>query len=362
MTAPSDPSSDRHGRIDLGGLETQATGCLDPTAAAYINRGSGAGVTAAANLTAWRRLRLVPHVLRDVSGVSTATRVLDTAVSTPVLVAPTAMQRLAHEHGELATARAAARVGTVMVTSMVASHPLDAIARAAPNAPRWAQMYLLRDRGRTRALAEQARDSGYQAIVASVDGAAVPYGDHRGATPPPPGLGLPNLADDGRDADLLDTLADFDAAVTFDDLELFRTWSGLPVVVKGVLRGDDACACIDAGAAAVVVSNHGGRIVDGCAATGDVLADVVDAVDGRGEVYVDGGVRDGTDVVKALALGARAVLVGRLVVWGLAVGGESGVAAVLDTLTRDVARALAFCGLDSPGAATRDLVRPAPGP
>ncbi len=345
--------------VDLASLEAHATAALDPVVADYVNRGSGSEHTKRANLAAWGRLALRPHVLRDVSSVDTTVAVLGTTVASPVLVAPTAMQRLVCDEGELATARAAARAGTVMVVSMVASCSLEDVAAAAPGAPRWAQMYLLRDRGRTRALAERARDAGYQAIVASVDGAAVPYGDHRGATPARADLRLPNLGapTPGADRELLAAMADFDPGVTVDDLARFGEWSGLPVVVKGVLRGDDARACVDAGVRGVAVSNHGGRIVDGCVATADALVDVVDAVGGDADVYVDGGVRSGADVVKAVALGATAVLVGRPVVWGLAVGGEDGAADVLETLTREVRRVMAFCGTPTTGAITSDLVR-----
>ncbi|HEV3451414.1 MAG TPA: alpha-hydroxy acid oxidase [Acidimicrobiia bacterium] len=342
--------------VDLARLEELATARLDAGAAEYINRGAGDGVTLAANRRAWQRRLLRPRVLRDVHVVATGGVVLGTEVRAPVLVAPTAMQRLAAPDGERATARAAARAGTVMVVSMAASCSLEEVAAAAPGAPRWAQMYLLRDRGRTRALAERAAEAGYTAVVASVDGAAVPHGDHGGATPP--GLAFPNLAPPGRpgDGDLLATLADFDAGVTAADLARFREWSGLPLVVKGVLRGDDARAGVDAGAAGVVVSNHGGRIVDGSVATGDVLPEVVDAVGGDAEVYVDGGIRGGADVVKALALGARAVMVGRPAVWGLALDGEEGVVAVLDALTRDLGRVMAFCGAADLSAVTRDLL------
>ncbi len=345
--------------VALSSLETRASAALDPAVAEYVNRGSGEGLTRDANVAAWRRRRLRPRVLRDVGTIETSTTLLGAPVASPVVVAPTAMQRLVHAEGELATARAAARARTVMVVSMVATCSLGEVADAAPGAPRWAQLYLLRDRGRTRAMAEAARDAGYQAIVASVDGAAVPHGDHRGATPP---VGaLPNLELGGRaDHDLLGALRDFDPTVTVDDLARFGEWSGLPVVVKGVLRGDDARACADAGVAAVAVSNHGGRIVDGCVATGDVLAEVADAVGGDAEVYVDGGIRDGADVLKALALGADAAMVGRPVVWGLAIGGEDGAAEVLDALRRDLARAMAFCGADRLGALTRDLVVAAP--
>ena len=176
----------------------------------------------------------------------------------------------------------------------------------------------------------------------------------------PPTFRFPNLAppDAADDPNLLAMVNDFDPAVTFDDLARFGEWSGLPIVVKGVMRGDDAVRCVDAGAAAVCVSNHGGRIVDGCAATADVLSEVVDAVGGRAEVYVDGGIRRGVDVVIALALGAHAVMVGRPVLWGLTVGGDVGVAAVLESLAAEAVRVMAFCGAAMVAEITPDLVAP----
>jgi 4-hydroxymandelate oxidase len=258
------------------------------------------------------------------------------------------MHRFLHDEGERATARGAARVGTVYVVSMAATTSLEDIAAEVPDAPRWAQMYMLRDRGRTRDLAERARDAGYTAIVASVDGAAVPRRSRLagGALVPPDWFRFPNLAspDDPDSTDLMGMVSDFDPATTFEDLAVFAEWSGLPVVVKGVMRGDDALQCIDAGAAAIAVSNHGGRTLDGMAATADVLPEVVAAVDGRAEVYVDGGIRSGVDVLRALCLGARAVMTGRPVLWGLAVDGEDGVAGVLAHLGEELARAMALCG------------------
>jgi len=342
----------------LDELEARATAALEPGAADYINRGAGENRTRAANLEAWARWALHPHVLRDVGAIETATSVLGTTVRAPILVAPTAMQQLAWPEAEEATARGASRAGSLMIVSMAASRSVEAVAAAAPDGPRWAQMYLLRDRGRTRALAERARDAGYRAIVASVDGAAVPV-DRRSGTPAPPGLPFPNLAPPGEiHADLLAALADFDPTVTPDDLALFREWTGLPVVVKGVLRPDDARAAVAAGAAAIAVSNHGGRTIDGCVATGDVLREIADAVGHVAEVYVDGGIRTGADVLRAVALGARAVLVGRPVVWGLAIDGEDGVAAVLELLARDLTRAMAFCGAADAAAITGDLLAP----
>jgi 4-hydroxymandelate oxidase len=350
-----------HALVDLAELEALAAQRLDPVALEYFARGSGDGRTLAENIAAWARLSLVPRVLRDVTTVNVATTVLGTPVTSPILVAPTAMQRFACDDGELATARGAAAAGTVMVVSMAATYSLEDVAAAAPDSPRWAQMYLLRDRGRTRALAERARDAGYAAIVASVDGGSVPHG-HGGVGTRlvvPPSFRFPNLAtpDAPHDPDLLRMVNDFDPSITFDDLGLFHEWSGLPMVVKGVMRGDDAAACVDAGATAVIVSNHGGRIVDGCIATADVLAEVVDAVAGRAEVYVDGGIRTGADVVRALCLGARAVLVGRPVLWGLVVDGADGVQAVLDDLRAELVRVAAFCGATNLTELTRDLVR-----
>ncbi len=340
----------------LAELEARATAALAPGAAEYINRGAGENRTREANRAAWARWSLHPHVLRDVGTLDTATSVLGTPVGSPILVAPTAMQQLAWPDAEEATARGAARARSLMIVSMAASRSVEAVAAAAPNVPRWAQMYLLRDRGRTRALAERARDAGYRAIVASVDGAAVPV-DQRSSVPAPPGLPFPNLAPPGAiHADLLAALADFDQTVTPDDLALFREWTGLPVVVKGVLRADDARACVAAGAAGVAVSNHGGRTIDGCVATGDVLHEIAEAVGHVAEVYVDGGLRTGADILRALALGARAVLVGRPVVWGLAIDGEDGVATVLDLLTGELRRAMAFCGAANVAAITRDLI------
>jgi 4-hydroxymandelate oxidase len=292
-----------------------------------------------------------------------STTVLGTSIPTPIIVAPTAMHRFFTDDGELATARAAVGAGTVYVVSMAATTSVEDVASAAPGGRHWAQMYMLRDRGRTRALAERARAAGYRAVVASVDGAAVGRGvasASAGRLTPPPWMRYPNLAP-GHDADSSDIMrmvSDFDPALTFDDLALFREWSGLPVVVKGLLRGDDAARAVDAGVSAIAVSNHGGRVLDGIAATADVLPDVVGAVEGRAEVYVDGGIRRGTDVVKALALGARAVMIGRPVLWGLAVDGAAGAAAVLDLLAKELEAAMAFCGARDVTELTRDLVLP----
>jgi 4-hydroxymandelate oxidase len=281
--------------------------------------------------------------------------VLGADLATPILVAPTAMHRFACPDGELATARGAADAGTVMVVSMASTTSVEDVAAAAPDAPRWVQCYLLRDRARTRALVERARDSGYEAIVLCVDGAGVahPAPATAGSLELPPSFEFPNLSR----GDLPSMLHDFDPAVVFDDIDTIAEWGGgLPVIVKGVLRGVDARRCMDAGAAAVIVSNHGGRTLDGMIATARALPEVLEKVDGAGEVYVDGGIRSGTDVVRALALGARAVFVGRPVLWGLAIGGADGAIGVLEALRADLVRAMAFCGAASLDDLSPDLL------
>jgi 4-hydroxymandelate oxidase len=330
-----------HALVELSELEARANAKLDPGAAAYIRRGAGDDATLAANAAAWKRLALHPHVLLDVGAVHTATRMLGVGVAAPLFVAPTAMHQLATAEGERATARAAAASGVLMMVSMAASLTIDEIAAAAPDAPRFAQLYVLADRGRTRAMVEAAVAAGCHAVVVAVDGAAVPYGRDRVALPP-------------HVAALVD---DFDASVTIDDLAALIEWSAVPVVVKGVLRGDDALRCVEAGASAVYVSNHGGRIVDGCVDTATALVEVVAAVGARTEVYVDGGIRSGVDVLRALALGASAVGLGRTVLWGLAIHGEDGACEVLDTMRAELARAMAFCGTPALDAITPDLVR-----
>jgi len=344
----------------LAELETAAEAAAHPQAWDYLAHGSGDESTMRENVVAWTRWKLRPQVLRDMGDVRTSTTVLGIDVDAPILIAPTAMHRFVCEDGELATARAAAQANTVYVVSMAATTSLEDVAAAAPEAPRWAQMYMLRDRGRTRALAERAGAAGYRAVVASVDGAAVPRRSRLagGALVPPDTFRFPNLAspDDPHNTNLMAMVSDFDPTVTFDDLALFHEWSGLPIVVKGVMRSDDAAKCAEAGAAAIAVSNHGGRTLDGVAATADVLPEIVDAVGGRAEVYVDGGIRSGIDVLRAVALGARAVMIGRPVLWGLAVDGGDGAVAVLEHLAEELGRAMALCGRDRIDLLTRDLL------
>ncbi|HEX9343068.1 MAG TPA: alpha-hydroxy acid oxidase [Actinomycetota bacterium] len=348
------------GWVDLTELEQRAQELLDPGVYGYFAGGADDELTLAANLAAWGRLRLRPHVLRDVSAVSTATTLLGEPVPTPFLVAPMGYHRLAHPDGELATAAGAAAAGVPLVASTVATTTLEDTAAAVPAAQRWFQLYVYRDRGYAAELVHRAAAAGYRALVLTADLAT--YGrrlrEIRDQFKLPPWLEIANAA--GRftyDPDDPASISNqFDPGLTPEVIGWLHELAGMPVVVKGVLRGDDAAACVDAGAIGVIVSNHGGRQLDTAVATAEALPEVVEAVGDRAEVYVDGGIRRGTDVLKALALGARAVLVGRPVIWGLATGGAEGVQAVLDGLRAELERAMALCGAASVADLTPDLV------
>jgi 4-hydroxymandelate oxidase len=342
----------------LPSLAEAARAVLAPEVFHYYATGSGSGQTAAAEEAAWAGVRLRPRVMRDVSRVSTVTSVLGATVATPVLVAPSAAHVLAHPDGETATAAATAAAGSLLVLSLRASRRLEDVAAAlGPTGSWWQQIYVLRDRGVSDEVARRAAEAGARALVLTVD---APYVARK------PGLAGPLLpptgivaALDGRDwsDDSLKQAPDLGPA----DVERLRAVSGLPVVAKGVLRGDEARRCVDAGAAAVVVSTHGGRQLDGVVTVPEALPEVADALAGTGaEVYADGGVRNGRDVLRALALGARAVMVGRPVLWGLAVGGAAGVREVLAALAEEVTEAFALAGVPSCAEVGPDLVRAAP--
>jgi 4-hydroxymandelate oxidase len=326
----------------------------------YLAGGAGEERTVLANRHAWADHALRPHYLRDVRGVDAATTLLGRPSPGPVVVAPTAMHRLFHADGELATAAGAAAAGVTYTVSMVATTAIEDIAAAAPGAPRWMQLYMQADRAVTQECCVRAVEAGCTAIVLTIDSPVTARNirNERNGFNVPDGLTLPNLAPrQARDLDIWKLVGAYDAAVTPDDIALVASWAGgLPVVVKGLVRGDDARRAVDAGAAGIAVSNHGGRQLDTCIASARALPDVVQAVAGDAEVYVDGGIRAGVDVVKALALGARAVLLGRPVIWGLATEGAAGVEAVLRELVDDTARTLALCGVRSAAEATADLL------
>ena len=343
--------------VNVFEYERRAEEVLEAGAHGYFAGGACDEETLAENVAAFRRLKLRPRMLVDVSKVSSATTVLGTDVSMPLLVAPTAIQKMCHPDGEAATARAAAAADTVMTLSTIATATPAEIAEAAPGGKRWFQLYCFEDEGVTRALVDQAVEHGYSAIVLTVDAprAGRRERDLRTGFQVPADVTIPSVAAAlGRSATLTiaEVFAMLDLTLTWRDLERIRGLSGLPLLVKGVLTEEDARLACEAGVDGIVVSNHGGRQLDGVTATIDALPEVVDAVEGRAEVFVDGGIRRGTDVVKALALGAQAAMVGRPVLWGLACGGEEGVRHVLELLRDELELALLLCGCPTPADVT----------
>ena len=349
--------------LSIADYERLAEERLEPGPWAYLAGGSGDEWTLRENRAAFGRWTFRPRVLRDVSEISTATTVLGTPLALPVVVAPVAYQQLYDRDGECATARGAAAVGAGMAVSTFSTRSHEEIAAAAPGLVQWCQLYVFRDRGVTREHLAEAAGAGCSAVVLTVDTPRLAQRerDLRAGFEIPSDLPLPYARAAIGDA-AQNPAAQFsllDDSVSWRDLEWIAGEAKLPVVLKGVVTREDAETAVEHGAAAVVVSNHGGRQLDGAPATLDALPEVVEAVAGRAEVYVDGGIRRGTDVAKALALGARAVLAGRAPIYGLAVAGEDGVRHVLELLRDELTLALSLLGCTSPEQLTREHVQPA---
>jgi 4-hydroxymandelate oxidase len=352
--------------LTLADVERLAADRLPRAALDYYASGADDEVTLRRNRAAFEARALYPRVLVDVARVDPSTTALGTPLPMPVLVAPTAFHRLAHPDGEAGTARGAGAAGVPMILSTLATMSVEEVAAAATG-PLWFQLYIFKDRGATRALVDRVVAAGCRALVLTVDAPVIARRDRdaRNGFSLPPELGLANLpaagaatpAGERTHGGVAGVFADYlDPSVTWRDLDWLAAQTRLPIVLKGIHRADDAVRSVDHGARAIVVSNHGGRQLDGAVASLDALPPIAAAVDGRVELYVDGGVRRGTDVVKALALGARAVLLGRPILWGLAVGGDRGVARVLGMLREELERAMALCGAPTVAAIDRSLV------
>jgi isopentenyl diphosphate isomerase/L-lactate dehydrogenase-like FMN-dependent dehydrogenase len=349
--------------LTLDDAERLAESVVAPEAWSYIVGGAGDERTLHWNREAFSRFRLRPRVLVDVSSVAPETTVLGTPVSMPALVAPMAFQQIAHEEGEVAMARGAAAAGTLMCVSTVATATPADIAATAPEAPRWLQIYVFRDREVSDQVIEQALEAGFSALVLTAD---LPvYGiRHREAR-----LGFEAPEDDvpaivtararGGDATEHHSLGLLESGLQWDYVSELVERFKVPVIVKGLVTAEDADLACQYGASGIVVSNHGGRQLDATIASLEALPEVVEIVGDRAEVYLDGGVRRGTDVVMALALGARAVLVGRPAMYGLAYGGSRGVEQVLEILREETENALALLGCRSPAEVTSAHIRPA---
>ena len=351
--------------VNVADFERAAEERLEPGVLGYFAGGAGDELVLAENVDAWRRWRLRPRMLAGLREWGTATEVLGARLSSPILVAPVAYQGLVDPEGERAMARAAASAGTVMCLSTLATTRPSDLAAAVPEAKRWFQLYCFEDEAVTNALRDEAIESGFEALLVTVD---APRGgnrerDLRTGFRVPEEIGVPSVEaalGSGRAVTIEETFGLMDSALSWADLERLASGSSVPVLVKGVLTAEDATLAVEHGAAGIVVSNHGGRQLDRCLATADALPEVVEAVAGRATVLIDGGIRRGVDVAIALALGADAVLVGRPALWGLAAGGEAGALRVLELLRQELELTLALCGCESPAALTGSHVQRAP--
>jgi 4-hydroxymandelate oxidase len=335
--------------VTVDDFEPVARERLEPPLYDYIAGGAGDEITLAENRRSFDRWILRPRYLRGLGKIDPSTTVLGTELSFPVLVAPWAYQRMVHADGEAGTRRAASEAGTVMVVSSTAFDIAADVAGAALG-PVWWQLYLAEDRGFAAEMLATVTRAGYGAIVWTVDFPenGLRHRDTRSGFEMPFGLPASDYV--------------FDRALSWDDLGWIREHApGLPVWVKGLVTAEDAALAVEHGADGVMVSNHGGRQLDSAPASLDALPEIVDALGGRIPAIVDGGVRRGTDVIKAIALGAAAVMVARPAAWGLAVGGEAGVARILRILRDEFENAMALCGCDQVAAIGRDLVAPSPG-
>ncbi len=362
--------------MDWGALEAAAEAVLDEGARGYVFGGAGTEDTQRENLEAFRRWRLVPRMLRDVSVRDTATTILGTQLPAPVLLSPVGVQSIVHPEGELAVARAAAELGVGMVASTASSYTLEEIAEAGgPGGPRWFQLYWPRGEELAASFVHRAEAAGYEALVVTLDTWLLAWRprDLQGAYLPfLKSIGIANYLEDPvfRSTLAVPPEEDPQAAVgqfvgvfsnptvTWEELDFLRSTTSLPILLKGVLHPDDAREALARGVDGLVVSNHGGRQVDGAIAALDALGPIVDAVGGELAIVLDSGVRSGADVAKALALGADAVGIGRPYLWGLALAGEAGVRHVLRNLLAEFDLTLALNGLTAPaqldrGALTR---------
>ena len=348
--------------VDFDALEEQARAKMPPASFAFCAAGADDEISAAENVTAWRRLRLRPRVLRDITQVDTRVSLLGNEIPFPILVAPTGRHKLFNPEGEAATARGAAAAGVPFVMATNANVTIEAVAAERRRAPQWFQLYYWPNRAEVEALIDRVAAAGFGALVLTVD-APVPGWSPRAARlqhEPSPEIRNINMPGSpmARTAYHPDFVGKVMYPASWRELEWLVKRSPMPVLVKGVLRADDAMRCVECGARAVMVSNHGGRHLDTTVTTAAAIGEVAAALAGKAEVYVDGGIRRGTDILKALALGARAVLIGRPIIWGLSVQGADGVKAVLEHLRTELVHAMQLTGTARLAEATADLVAP----
>jgi len=356
---------DKRDLVSVFDYEAAAREKLPKIAFDYYSSGANDEITLRENHAAFERIRLKPRVLKDISKRDIKITLFGETISMPILVAPTAFHRMAHPEGEVAVARAAGKGGTIMILSTLANSSIEEVMAEAVG-PVWFQLYVYKDKQATKSLIQRAEAAGCKAIALTVD--AQIWGrrerDIKNRFRLPEGLSIKNLSSgsdqfpDGESGSGLASYVSwqFDPALSWKDVEWLCANTKLPVLLKGVLHPEDARLAVDHGAAGVIVSNHGARQLDTVPATIDALTDIGEAVEDRIEVLMDGGIRRGTDVLKAIALGAKAVGVGRPVIWGLAQDGEDGVKRILDILRKDFELAMRLCGCTSVKEISKDLI------
>jgi L-lactate dehydrogenase (cytochrome) len=361
--------------VSVAELESRAIAAMEPRTASYVSAGAGSEETMRANAEALRRRQIVPRMLRDVGARDLSTTLLGTAMPAPLLLAPIGVQKIVHDEGELATARAAAALGVPMIASTASHFSLEQIAAAGgTDAPRWFQLYWADDRRLVESMVGRAERAGYEAIVLTVD-TFVPGWKPRDLQqawlPFLNGMGVANYFQDPVFREALEKTPEEDQgaatghflgvqanpSLTWDDLAWLRERTSLPILVKGIQHVDDAREAVRRGVDGIVVSNHGGRQVDGAIGSIDALPPIAEAVGGKIAVLFDSGIRGGADVLKALALGADAVCLGRPYVWGLALEGQAGVETVLRMVLAELDLTMALCGLTRPEEIGPDLLR-----
>ncbi|HEX5527610.1 MAG TPA: alpha-hydroxy-acid oxidizing protein [Solirubrobacterales bacterium] len=359
--------------VAVAELERAAMEAMDPRAANYVGAGAGSEETMQANQEAFRRRQIVPRMLRDVSERDLSTTILGTEMPAPLMLAPIGVQKVVHDEGELATARAAAAVGVPMIASTASHFSLEEIAEAGGDAPRWFQLYWPNDPALARSFVERAERGGYGAIVLTVD-TFIPGWKPRDLQqawlPFLEGMGVGNYFQDPIFRAGLEKTPEEDPgmatghflgvqanpSLNWDDIAQLREMTSLPIVIKGIQDVEDAREAVRRGLDGIVVSNHGGRQVDGAIASLDALSPIAEAVGDDLTILFDSGVRSGSDALKALALGADAVCLGRPYIWGLALDGQAGVETVLKMVLAELDLTMALCGLSRPSEVRRDLL------
>lgn len=354
--------------VSTSDFEEHAAKSLPKNAWDYYKSGAGRQLTLKNNIAAFARYRIRPRCLMDVSKRSMQATILNEKISIPIGIAPTAMHRMAHPDGECATARAAQEQGTIYIMSTLSTSSIEEVARAAPTGIKWFQLYIYTDREVTKNLIRRAENAGFKALVLTVDTPmfGLRLDDIRNEFTLPSHLRLANFNDEKADKILATKTGEsglnnyihnlFDNKLTWQDVEWLKTITKLPIILKGILTACDAKKAVEIGVAGIIVSNHGARQVDSCIASIEALPEVVEAVNNKVEVYLDGGIRDATDVFKAIALGAKMVFMGRPILWGLSYKGQAGVEDVFRILKRDFDSTIAICGCKSVDEITSRMV------